>query len=172
MLNYATLREIQKKELESAALTQLEGDFYEKVNELLRKRSQEAMNSKSFLAIKEYENIRKIVISIQIKREEKLALMGLRGEGEPKGITSEEKEFLEKFVGIINSMRESIKDRWETKESGISAKKDRRVKVLKDVEQYKGIDNNIYGPFKVGEEINLPEEEANWLLKTKIAESI
>lgn len=171
-INYANLREVQKKEMENSALAILPEDFYQRVKELLQKKSAEAINSKSILTIKEYENIKKIVITIQIKREEKLALIALRGDKEVNGITKEEKDFVERFSGIIDDMRNEIHDRWEWQENKGNIKKDKRVKILKDVEQYKGIDSNIYGPFRLGDEIDLPEEEANWLLKAKMAQNV
>ena len=104
-LSYSALREIQKKEMDSAAIIKLENDFYSQIAELLAKKKEEAMSSQSIMAIREYENIRKTVISIQAKREEKIALMALRGENDGDGLTPEEKSFLQRFYGEISEMR-------------------------------------------------------------------
>lgn len=47
-----------------------------------------------------------------------------------------------------------------------------KVTLLKDVAQYKGIDNKIYGPFKSKEQAILPTSEAEWLIRAKMAENI
>ncbi len=170
MLNYSELREIQKKEMESSAVVSLPEDFYSTVSELISKRGGEALVSKSLLAIKEVENIRKIVRSIQAKREEKIVLMAVRGEREGAGLTAEERELLKELSSIIKKSRESVKSVWESEDS--SEHNSRRIKILKDVSQYRGLDNSLYGPFKEGEEQSLPKAEAEWLLKAGMAEII
>ena len=74
MINYSVLRDIQKRELESSALAKLDNDFYQKVGEFLTVKKKEATESGSLLAIREYENLRKIILMIQAKREESLFL--------------------------------------------------------------------------------------------------
>ena len=170
-LSYSALREIQKKEMESAAIIKLENDFYSQIAELLAKKKEEAMVSQSIMAIREYENIRKTVISIQAKREEKIALMALRGENDGDGLTPEEKSFLQRFYGEINEMRNTVKGLWNSAETR-NPSLIRKVKITRDVERYVGLDKNIYGPFKQGEQHMLPKEEADWLLNAKMAETI
>jgi DNA replication initiation complex subunit (GINS family) len=162
-LSYSSLREIQKKEMESAAAVKLEEKFYEQVAELLANKKGEAMRSQSIMAIKEYENIRKTVISIQAKREEKIILMALRGETEANTLTPGERGFLHRFAETVLDMRTAVKA-----PVGVV----RKVKILKEVEQYIGLDKSVYGPFKSGEEKLLPRDEAEWLLKANMAEPI
>ena len=47
-----------------------------------------------------------------------------------------------------------------------------KVKVIKDSEAYKGLDGNVYGPFKKEELVSLPKAEVDWLVKAKIAEMV
>lgn len=168
MLNYSELREIQKKEMESSATVILPEDFYRSVSELLSKRGAEAVSSKSLLAIKEYENIKKIVISIQAKREEKIVLMAVRGEREGAGLTAEERELLKDLSATIRKSRETVKNVWDSEEAAPAGS--RKIKLLKDVSQYRGLDNSLYGPYRQGEEQSLPKAEAEWLLKAGMAE--
>ena len=165
MFNYTTLREIQKKEMESSAFVPVENDFYEQLAKLLEQKHNEAQQSNSLLAIREYENIKKIIQTIQNKREEKIALMALRGNVESTGLSQEETQLLKKLHADIQQSRATVKKVWESEQS--TAKK---VRIMKEVERYKGLDNNIYGPFKPGEELLLPKEEAEWLLKANLAE--
>ena len=168
MLNYSDLRDIQKKEMESSAIVSLPPDFYQSVSQLLLKKSNNAHSSKSLLAIKEYENIKKIIISIQAKREEKIVLMTVRGESEGVGLTAEEKEMLKELSSIIQKSRDTVKNVWDKEDP--SHDDSQRIKIIKDVAQYRGLDNSIYGPFKQGEERMLPQPEAEWLLKAGLAE--
>ncbi|MCI0504292.1 hypothetical protein L0Y65_06315 [Candidatus Micrarchaeota archaeon] len=168
MLNYSELRDIQKKEMESSAIVGLQEDFYRSVSELLSKKSGDAMSSKSLLAIKEYENIKKIVTAIQTKREEKIVLMAVRGEREGVGLTAEERELLKELSSTIRKSRDAVKSVWGSEEAAPA--NSRRIKILKDVSQYRGLDNSLYGPFRPGEEQMLPRAEAEWLLKAGMAE--
>jgi DNA replication initiation complex subunit (GINS family) len=168
MLNYSDLRDIQKREMESSAIVGLPEDFYSKISALLSKKNSEAVASKSLLSIKEYENIKKIVLAIQAKREEKIVLMAVRGEREGGGLTAEEREMLKELSSIIRKSRETVKNVWGSEESNPSSF--RRIKILRDVSQYRGLDNLVYGPFKQGDEQLLPRPEAEWLLKAGMAE--
>lgn len=170
MLNYTELRDIQRREMESSAIVGLPDDFYRLVSEFLSKKNGEAMESKSLLSIKECENIKKIVMAIQAKREEKIVLMAVRGEREGSGLTAEEKQMLKELSSIIRKARETLKNAWD---SGEAAPDDKaRIKLLKEVSQYRGLDNALYGPFKEGDEQTLPRAEAEWLLKAKMAEIV
>ncbi len=171
MTNYSDLRDIQRREMESSAIVGLPEDFYKTVSALLTKKSGEAMSSKSLLVMKEYENIKKIVVSIQAKREEKIVLMAVRGEREGSGLTAEEREMLKELSAIIKRARENVKSAWSS-EDAAEPDDSRRIKIVKDVSQYRGLDNSVYGPFKEGSEQKLPRAEAEWLLKAGMAEVV
>ena len=168
MLNYSELRDIQKKEMESSGIVKLSEDFYKSVAQLLSNKKQDAIASKSIMAIKEYENIKKILVSIQSKREEKIVLMAVRGESNDSGLTGEEKSMLRDIKAIVDKSHESIKGVWENDD--MAPDNSKRVRLVADVAQYKGLDNVVYGPFKKGDEQVLPLTEADWLLKSRMAE--
>jgi len=175
MLSYSELRDIQRREMESSAIVVLVDGFYQSMAEFLAKKKSEAVASKSLLAIKEYENIRRILLSIQVKREEKIVLMALRGDNAGAGLTNEERELLKELVSIINRSRDIVKSAWDHEEMASAhgnAEGVRRIKILQDVAQYKGLDNVVYGPFKHGEEQAMPNAEAEWLLKARMAEPL
>lgn len=171
-LDYALLREIQKKETDSTKITPLEGDFYEKASEFISSKKDEAFSSGSTLSIREYENIKKILTTIKERREEKIVLMAIRGEGTSTGLTPEEKKLLRELSGAVNDFRETVSGLLSPVENGKEEKKSlKTVRILKDIESYKGLDSRVYGPFKSGEEVELPDAEAEWLLKAKMAEN-
>ncbi len=170
MLNYVALRDIQKKESESAAVVRLDPDFYESAAKLISEKKRAALESGSILAIKEYENARKIVAAIQMRREEKIVLMAVRGERDPPGLTKCESDLLRELSERISASRATVSDIWNNGGDGDSAPKARKVRILKDIEAYTGIDKAVYGPFRTGEERVLPSPEADWLLKSRLAE--
>jgi DNA replication initiation complex subunit (GINS family) len=168
MVNYSDLRDIQKREMESSAIVGLPEDFYDSVSQLLSAKKHDAMASASMLAIKEYENIKKILLSIQAKREEKIVLMAVRGENAGTGLTPPELEMLRELTGTVARSRDAITRVWSNDEA--KPGNSRRLRLLADVTQYKGLDNAVYGPFHKGEECQLPPPEAEWLLKSHMAE--
>jgi hypothetical protein len=169
MLSYSDLRDIQRREMESSAIVGLPDDFYQVISHLLAKKGGDAMASKSLLAIKEYENMKKIVIAIQAKREEKLVLMAVRGEREGIGLTGEERQMLKDLSAIVSKYRDIVKNVWGN-ETTLVPLDNRRIKMVKEISQYRGLDNSLYGPYKPGEEALLPNAEAEWLLKAGMAE--
>jgi len=168
MLSYSRLRDIQKKETDSAAISELDPAFYFEVAQFLEEKKKLAKESGSLLSIKEYENIRRIVTAVQMRREEKIVLMAVRGESDAAGLTKEERELLKDLSVRIACCRELVSGIWNGKETGQQMKK---VKILKDIEPYTGLDNNVYGPYRSGEEPLLPQSEAEWLLKSRLAEN-
>jgi DNA replication initiation complex subunit (GINS family) len=170
MLSYSDLRDMQRREMESSAIVPLPDDFYQVISHLLAKKGGDAMASKSLLAIKEYENIKKIIIAIQAKREEKIVLMAVRGEREGVGLTAEERQMLKDLSATVSRYREVVKSAWGS-ETPVP-QDSRRIKMVKEVSQYRGLDNSLYGPFKEGEETMLPNAEAEWLLKAGMAEML
>ncbi|MEK6982160.1 MAG: hypothetical protein AABX38_04480 [Candidatus Micrarchaeota archaeon] len=177
MLSYSTLRDIQKKEMSSAAITTLEQNFYIQVSEFLFKKKQEAMSSKSILAFKEYENVKKIALTIRSKREEKIVLIALRGESTIPGLTKEEQTMLDQIRQLITNSRSNLDNLLNSDENNYiignaTSSAFKKIRVLKDIQPYKGLDDMTYGPFKIGEECDLPLTEAEWLLKSKLAEPL
>ncbi len=170
MLNYSTLRDFQKKEMESSAIVKLDLTFYSDAAAFIAEKKKEALASGSILTIKEYENIRKIVATIQARREEKIVLMAVRGEKEAEGLTNQESILLSDLAACIDSSRKSMADVWNGLARENSDEMARKVRILKDIEAYTGLDKAIYGPYKSGNDAVLPRSEAEWLLKAKLAE--
>lgn len=170
MLNYSKLREMQRSEMASSELCPVEGDFYSRLKGFLEGKREEAVGSQDLLVIKEYENLRKISRAIVNKRNEKLVLLALRGKRETSGMTSEEADFLSRLSSAIEENDAQLAFLFE--EGNGRGKRDniKRVRLLKNISPYKGLDEKIYGPFKEGDEAELPPDEAQWLLKEKMAE--
>ena len=48
----------------------------------------------------------------------------------------------------------------------------RKIKILKDIQAYRGADSHEYGPFASGQEAELPQVEAEWMVKGQMAQGI
>lgn len=162
------LRDIQQKEMNSPKLSQIDQDFYQKVKEFITAKKCDAFSSNSMMKIREYENIQKMVAAIKEKREEKILLMALRGEKINGYITSEEKELFNNIQAALQAFRKKIDEASSEQCSETLLK----VKIIKDIEAYKGVDGNTYGPYKQDEIISLPKSEVEWLIKAKMAEMV
>jgi hypothetical protein len=66
--------------------------------------------------------------------------------------------------------RDAITRVWGNEDAQLA--NSRRLRLLQDVTQYKGLDNVVYGPFRKGDECLLPPPEADWLLKSHMAEPL
>jgi DNA replication initiation complex subunit (GINS family) len=174
MLNYSRLREMQRSEIASSELCPVEEAFYAQLKGFLEEKRGEALETQNLLVIKEYENLRKIAKAIVNKRNEKLVLLALRGKKETTGMTAEEAEFLGHLSKAIEENDAQLAFIFEENGNGgsIAGKKDniKRIRLLKNISPYKGLDENVYGPFDEGEVAELPAAEAQWLLKEKMAE--
>jgi len=169
-IDYGLLRDIQRQEISSPKLTRLDEEFYSQIKDFLSAKKDDAFSSNSILKIREYENLQKIIVSIKEKREEKIFLMALRGDKVNGSLTPEEKQLFNELVEVLRKFREdtdgSIEEVEKTREEQL------KVKVIKDIEAYKGLDGNVYGPFKKEELVSLPKAEVDWLVKAKIAEMV
>lgn len=170
MLTYSGLREIQKKEMESFEPVKLEKDFYSQLMQFLESKKASAFKGQTFMEMREFENMKKVAKSIIAKRKEKIIMLSALSNQEIEGLTDEEQIFLLQVRKIASeSFGQFDSIFYELKDGAVCGT---RIKIVKALEAYKGFDNNIYGPFKKGEEIFLPDEEAEWLLKNKMAEHI
>lgn len=169
-IDYGVLRDIQRQELSSPRLSKLDEDFYSQIKDFLSSKKDDAFSSNSILKIREYENLQKIVVSIKEKREEKIFLMALRGDKVNGSLTPEEKDLFDELVEVLGKFRGDVDG--SIQDPGEMRKEELKVKVIKDIEAYKGLDGNVYGPFKKEELVSLPKAEVDWLVKAKIAEMV
>lgn len=167
MVTYSFLRDIERQELTQASLVPLPKEFYKKAKEYAAG-LEARINSGEVMVLREYSNVKRIISRIMEKREEKIVLLAVRGV-ESENFTKEEKEFFYSIKEKIEQYRKNF-----NAEDGESIKKEmmKKVRMIKEVEAYTAPNGSIYGPFKKEEEVVLPSEEANALLKEKKAEEV
>lgn len=174
-LDYKKLRNIQRDERDGTALAPIPDDFYLMIEKLIRAKKVEAENGKSLAGIKELENIVKTVKNIRELREQKIVFRALRSEKrDVGGMIKDEKRMYGKVIGVLKDCRVRFEEMMQDAEPEESRTPEalKKIKMLKEIPAYKGVDTGTYGPFKLGEERLLPEREAEWLVKGRLAEVI
>ncbi|MGV8176385.1 MAG: hypothetical protein ACP5NX_01130 [Candidatus Bilamarchaeaceae archaeon] len=167
-ISYPMLREMQRKESESAEIVKVDPEFYKRVSRFLEDRKVEVLKSSSMLKIKEYENLKHIVRSLQLRREEKIVLSAIRGDRDAsERLAEEERVLLQSLTKAVAQGRDAIGSLFA---EDVAEPRFKKVRIIKDISPYKGLDSNTYGPFRAGDEPILPKEEADWLMKEKFAE--
>jgi DNA replication initiation complex subunit (GINS family) len=158
-------------------------------------------SSRSVMQMREFENAVAIIREISTIRQQKILFKAIRNGGAHTGtdlMTKDEHELYDRFCAVIEDARSGLETlllQYESKkktpnqrreESGAKAAIDaqkgasvvapasslKKVRFLKEVPAYKGPNNETLGPFKPGEEGQLPTSEAEWLTRGKLAESL
>jgi DNA replication initiation complex subunit (GINS family) len=166
-LTYEELRRIQARERASPVLQSLPQGFYKAVKKLIETKSSSLKNSFSLTEAKEYENIVKVVEDIYERRKQKIVLRAMRS-GEEAALADEEREFFSKIRKVI----EEEADNFKMNIGAVEGEKEsiKRIRILKHLPKFVGSDLKVYGPFEEGASVELPEKEAQLLVKKGVAE--
>jgi len=162
MLSYGEIREIERRERSNSALSEIPEDFYDTICKTLETAKNEAAKEPNITNVRKYDNLKRIVEIIRRKREEKIVFMAIHGV-EPEHIIDVERTLYKQSLSAIEEFR--------TRVSG-GNKVLKRLRIVKKVERYTGLDNKTYGPFEEGDDISISEAEASWLVKANMAEMI
>jgi hypothetical protein len=174
--DYRRLRELQHQERDSSALVSLPAEFYSSIFELVAKKRLEVEKSHSLHEIKEYENMLKVIKDLHAMRTRKVVFraLGAGHKHETAGMTKEEHALYDSVCGLLEGNGSLL-------ESAVASQSLRpphepvgikKLRILKEIPAFKGADNSVYGPYKPGEEQELPPSEAEILLRGKLAETI
>ncbi|MCX6770225.1 MAG: hypothetical protein NT051_06160 [Candidatus Micrarchaeota archaeon] len=196
-LNYKRLRDLAREEKTQPGLVKIDSDFYSSVEKFLTENFSKMEESASVLQMREFENATAIIREISILRQQKILFRALRGRGkkdQPEDMTREEYGIYDRFCGIIDEeggRLDKMLSRFERSgkrgekqaQAGAQAPKQaeapsqepniiKKVRFLKDVQAYVGANMETFGPYRVGDEGALPPEEAELLLKQRMAEKV
>lgn len=188
-LTYKRLRDLAREEKAQPGLVRLPAEFYGSAETFLSSKFAEMESSRSVLQMREFENSVAVVKEITTVRQQKILFKAIRSggvHGETTEMTKEEHSLYDRFCSVLEDEKnrldsmltkyekrklqkpeESDAPRAITADSGI-----KKVRFVKDVPAYKGVNNETFGPFTPGQEIQLPTNEAEWLLKGKLVESV
>ena len=187
-LTYKNLRDFAREEKAQPGLGKLPGDFYPSVQSFLSSKFSEMESNRSVLQMREFENASATIREIVLIRQQKLLFRAIRSGGQDAKVeemTREEYDVYDRFRGIVQEENEklnSMLQRFESKkkapepEATIAPEKQdagvKRVRFTKEVQEFIGMNRERFGPFKAGQESDLPSQEAELLLRQKIAETI
>ncbi len=189
IVTFETLREVQRKEKKSENLAELTDEFYSGVKEYFMRAAKTDVN--------EVRNARSVFEDIIDRREKKilnqaLRTVRLREKAEIKAMTTKERALFDTLVLTIGNFREQIDidgNKFELKEVKkekpadieeiIEREKEEeekqeyvKIKILEDVPEIVGADLQDYGPFKSGEVVKLPKENADIFVNKGKAEIV
>jgi hypothetical protein len=169
-LSYEELRKVQARERASPVLQKLPEGFYKAVRKLIESKDEGLKKSFSLTEAKEYESILKVVEDIHEKRKQKIVLRAMKpGSQGEVALADEEKELFERIHKVIaeesDGFSKIIGGGGKVEEESI-----KRIKILKNLPKFVGADLKVYGPFTEGESIELPDKEAQLLVRRGIAE--
>ena len=201
-LTYKRLRDLAREEKVQPTLVALPPDFYTDISAFLSTRFSEMESSRSVMQMREFENAVAIIREISTIRQQKILFKAIRNGGAHTGtdlMTKDEHELYDRFCAVLEDARsglETLLQQYESKKKAASAPQTReegakapqgaekepnvvaaasslkKVRFLKEVPAYKGPNNETLGPFKPGEEGQLPTSEADWLTRGKLAEAL
>jgi DNA replication factor GINS len=175
VLNYDELRRIHRLEKNSSRLTELEEDFFDELNEFVDEEKKAYFDSLKDFSIpktRSFTNLKKLVEEIFLIREKKILnkvlVAAKTKEKEFVGFTPEEKKL---FSGILKQVEshDALLDMVFSAEKRPSGKKKPktlnkvRVRISSEIPSFVGTDMKEYGPFKKGEETELPASIAKLL---------
>ncbi|MEM4554454.1 MAG: hypothetical protein QXT25_01220 [Candidatus Anstonellaceae archaeon] len=181
-INYKNLRDLVREEKSQPGLCNLPPDFYDSIKQFLANKYSELQTHRSIMQMKEFENSIATIKEIAAIRRQKILFEALRSSGahiSKENMTKEEHELYDRFCDIISHENERIEallsgfeKGYEAAQQSAATSKLKKVRFTKDVPAYMGAGSKIIGPFKGGEEGLLPPEEAELLVKGKLAELV
>jgi DNA replication factor GINS len=169
-ITFEFIRKIQREEMTEPKLSKIPEDFYQKAKNYLEQKKKIAEKKEDKLAEREIKNIERLLEDIFNRRETKMlnhALITARTDIPPQNLIEDEKEFFESTVNMLTTQRERVLSLlFKKTKLKLDSKK---IKFKEDVEEFVGVDLKKYGPFKKGEVAEIPNDNANLLIKMKKA---
>ncbi|MHA1859564.1 MAG: DNA replication complex subunit Gins51 [Candidatus Asgardarchaeia archaeon] len=166
---YDELRKVQIEERKSATIVNLPPDFYRKINAYIKKIRDELVKKWDPVKARELENTLKVLGEIKKRRAEKILILAFNqvfnGIDEEVSLTDEEKTLLNRAVGVVRSFKEDS-------EKVEKEKNTLKIRALKSMPSFKGMDGEEYGPFREGEIYEVPPKEGEVLIKGGMAEPV
>ncbi len=165
-ITFEFIRKIQREEMTEPKLSKIPEDFYQKAKNYLEQKKKIAEKKEDKLASRELKNVERLLEDIFNRRETKMlnhALITVRTDIPAQNLIGDEKEFFESAVNMLRTQRERVLNLLFKK---TKLKQDfKKIKFNEDVEEFVGIDLKKYGPFKKGDITDIPNDNANLLIK-------
>jgi DNA replication factor GINS len=178
---YRSLYEAWEREIENSELQSLPSDFYSTVADYLRRLREEGRmldkkTVKANLLKRELLNVRRMVNEIIMARYRKVVkILSTGGKIPSDALTTEEEKIYSGVAPFADAVQSFTKNvlRGFLPKANVEVKHKRVVlRFLADVPAIIGFDMKPYGPFKAEDVASLPVENANVLVKQRLAEKV
>lgn len=189
-IDYKRLRDLVREEKGKPGLVALPQDFHTSLAAFLSsKRGTGATDP--IMHRREFENAAAVIRELSSIRQQKILFRAVRSPGrheKTEEMTREEHELYDRFCAIIEDANGSLEGMLSKYSEGTKIADEKplaplraegetaqqngvkRVRFIKEIPAYKGANNETFGPYKSGEAVFLPQGEADWLLRGKMAE--
>ncbi|MFH1587976.1 MAG: hypothetical protein ABIA76_01400 [Candidatus Diapherotrites archaeon] len=175
VLNYDELRRIHRLEKNSSRLTELEEDFFDDLGEFVdeeKKAYFDSLKDFSISKTRSFTNLKKLVEEIFLIREKKILnkvlVAAKTKEIDFLGFTPEEKKLFSALLKQVEGHDALLEDVFLAEKKGLGKEKAKalnkvRARISSEIPSFVGTDMQEYGPFKKGEEVELPVQIAKLL---------
>ena len=179
-LNYDEIRRIHRLEKNTSKLVEVEGDFFNSLNEFIKSEKEDYISSLKDFSIakaRNFTNLKKMVEEIFSLREKKilsLALVSARtNEFNEEHMALQEKQLYTDMVKVLNKHKKMTDEIFDGTKSSEKTKdlNNLSIKILSDIPSFIGTDMKEYGPFKKDENVELPFKIAKLFISRKLGEA-
>ena len=170
VISFEYLRKVLNEEKKSQNLTKIPEDFYETVRMYIESKKKLAKERKDEIELRNIERIVENIFNLRERKIVNFAIMAARAGVQPSNLTSEEKQFFQKILDVVNERRKILDSIKSALEGEVKKEIDILVVFKQDFPAFVGIDGQTYGPFKKGDIARLPEENRKILVSKGVVE--
>lgn len=174
-ITYEYIRKIQREEQFEAKLCKVPDDFYENAKKYLEQKRKLSQKKEDRSGEIEIQNTKRILEDIFNRRETKIlnqAVFATRTGIPVQNLTKLEEKFFRQLVELLKFQREKTLNIFNKKTKEKEEEKLQKIKFTQDIPEFMGSDLKKYGPFKSGEEVEIPIENAELMVKSEIAKMV
>ena len=178
-LSFDGIRTLHRKEKNSSGLTDLDFDFYSQLQALIetsRREYLESLKNASLDDARKFANLKKLIEEIFFIREKKIlnkSLSDVRSNEEKLGgLSEEEAAAYKQLFGALKELEKTNKKIFNSDTGEKKPSANIKVRILKEIPSFIGVDMKEYGPFNENQEISLPEKIALMLIERNISQKI
>lgn len=172
-ITFEYIRKVQREEQADAKLSKIPDDFYEKSRKYIEQKKKLAKRNEGSAEM-ELPNLQRVLEDVYNRRETKIlnqAIFATRTGIPVQNLIKDEEKMFKQLVELLRFQREKTLNILSKK---TKEKEDKLVKLkfTQDIPEFVGTDLKKYGPFKVGEEGEIPEDNAELMVKSENAQMV
>ncbi|MFH0922756.1 MAG: hypothetical protein V1811_01730 [Candidatus Micrarchaeota archaeon] len=170
-VGYDALRKVLLQERHYPALSALDEGFFDQYSAFVKAQEIRLKESFSLDAVKEFENTIKALDGLKETRLQKILFKALRDlqndSVNSEGLAREEKEL---YRTLVKTLMEYSRGTHLTSPEAQEVRPEpsvMTVRILNDVKEFIGADASQYGPFSIGQTVQLKKDVASFLVRKK-----